>query len=86
MNNERTKLKPSEIAGMWGISQETVIRFIKSGDLPAIDISPRRATKPQYLVDVSDLEAFERSRQVDPDVKPAKRTKRKKPAGFKEYV
>ena len=63
---EKRKLTPPEIARQYGVSPDKVLIWIRSGALRAIDASATAGERPRYLVDVEDLEAFERSRQVVP--------------------
>lgn len=62
----RTKLSTHEIAARFGISPDKVLSWIKSGELKAIDGATRRGIRPRYLIDETDLAAFEASRAVVP--------------------
>jgi len=73
---EKRKLTPPQIAAMFGVDVMKVHAWIKSGELKAIDAVEKRGQRPRYLVDVADLEVFERSRQVIPPSAPAPRRKR----------
>ncbi|MFV1968387.1 MAG: helix-turn-helix domain-containing protein, partial [Pirellulaceae bacterium] len=73
----RTKLTPPELASRWGISPEKVVAWVRSGELRAIDASTRRGGRPRYLIDISDVEAFERRRAVAPPPPSSTRTHRK---------
>ncbi|MDZ4780097.1 MAG: helix-turn-helix domain-containing protein [Planctomycetia bacterium] len=81
---ERSKLSPPQLAKLWGISTEKVLTWIRSGELKAIDAVSRRGERPRYLIDVRDLEAFERSRSTSPVVDPSPRRKRT-PEGVMEF-
>jgi hypothetical protein len=61
----RRKFTPPQVAQLWGISTVKVISWIRSGELHAIDGATRRGQRPRYLVDASDLEAFERARSTE---------------------
>lgn len=63
-NGKKQKLTPREVGELWGVSPDTVIAWIRSGELHAIDGSQRRGGKPRYLVDLDDLRDFERRRAV----------------------
>ncbi len=82
----RTKLTPPQIAKRFGIDVNKILGWIRSGELRAIN-GARKAngTKPRFLVDVADLEAFERSRQVSPPPAPAPRARRSKPSDVIQY-
>ena len=61
---QRTKLTPAEIARRWGIKSHKVLAWIRSGELRAINAAETMTGRPRYLVDVKDLAAFERAREV----------------------
>ena len=63
-DTHRTKLTPPEIARRWGIKAHKVLAWIHSGELRAINAAERLGGRPRYLVDVADLAAFERGREV----------------------
>ena len=69
----KVKLTPPEVAKMWGITPEKVIAFIRSGELRAINVATRLGGRPRFLIDVSDLAAFEARRAVVPQTKPVRR-------------
>ncbi len=80
----KQKYTPPEIAKLWGGSPDKVVGWIRSGELRAIDASSKRGKRPRYLVDLTDLEDFERSRQVIADPKPTPR-RRKQTDGVIEF-
>ena len=80
---QRTKLTPPEIARRWGIKSQKVLAWIHSGELRAINAAECLAGRPRYLVDVEDLAAFERAREVVS--RKAKSLKRSSNAGITEY-
>jgi excisionase family DNA binding protein len=62
----KRKMTPPEVAKLWGVSLDKITYWIASGDLRAIDASTKRGQRPRYLIDSSDLEAFEKSRAIVP--------------------
>lgn len=72
----KKKLTPPEVAKLFGVEPGKIIAWIKSGELRAIDGATRRGGRPRYLVDVADIEAFERARQIVPERASAPRRKR----------
>lgn len=73
---EKRKLTPPEVARLWGITGDKVIRFIRAGELRAINAaSPGRNRRPRYLIDVDDLADFERRREAGPAPKPLRKRK-----------
>lgn len=61
---QRKKMTPPQVAERFGVDVAKVHAWIRAGELRAIDGATRRGERPRYLVDVDDLEAFERARAV----------------------
>lgn len=57
-------LKVAEVADRLRVSRLTVVSWIRSGLLAAIDVAPAGATNRQYRVNEADLAAFERLRST----------------------
>ena len=75
----RTKLKPAEVAGAWGVDVGKVLAWIHAGELPAVDVSKRRGGRPRWRIDVADLAAFEASRRnVQPKITSTPRRSRRR--------
>lgn len=55
---------PPEIAVELGVRPETIVGWIKSGELPAVDVSRLDAIKPRFKVRRADLETFLQRRSV----------------------
>ena len=86
MTASRTKLTPPELGKQWGISPDKIVGFIRSGELPAIDISTNRdSPRPRYLIDRADIQAFEAARAVVPPAPKIKRRRRRRDPAVKEY-
>lgn len=67
---DRTKIRPPELARQWGVGVHTVLDWIRSGQLRAIDVSRAPGVcRPRYLIDRSDLAAFEQRRLAGPPPK-----------------
>lgn len=77
MEGERTKITPPQLAAKWGVATEKIVFFIRTGELRAIDASMRQGERPRYLIDLADVEAFEKRREV---AAPKKYTRRPKAA------
>lgn len=58
--NERTHLTPPQAAARLGIAPESVLEFIRRGELRAANLG--RATRPRWRISVCDLQAFLDSR------------------------
>jgi hypothetical protein len=83
-NTARHKVTPPELAARWGVAPEKILFWIRAGELRAIDASLLRGSKkPRFLIDESDIEAFEAARQVAaPLPTPRRRKKKTLPTGF----
>lgn len=57
-------LTPSEVAKLLRVSYEKVLNWIRSGKLTAANLSD--GLRPRYRIERGDVEAFLRSRQVQP--------------------
>jgi hypothetical protein len=62
----KTKYTPSQLAAMWGVGKTKILALIRSGELRAINLATKRSGRPRYAIDLADIEAFERARQVVP--------------------
>ena len=62
--NSPDKLTPPELARRWRISPDKVLNWIRSGELRAMNAATKQTGRPRYLVDPSDVEAFEARRTV----------------------
>lgn len=81
-DKKKCKATPPEIAARFGVDVSKVHAWIKSGELKAFNAATRVGQRPRYLVDETDLEAFELARAVVPATKQVRRKKKPLPAGF----
>ena len=65
-------LTPSEIANRFGCKPETVIAWIRSGELAAIDLARRGSLRPRYRISPEALATFEQTRSVVPRTPPVR--------------
>ncbi|MFN0199332.1 MAG: helix-turn-helix domain-containing protein, partial [Planctomycetaceae bacterium] len=79
-----TYLTPPAIAQRLGVSPETVIGWIRSGELEAINVAQRGKSRPRYRVSPQSLADWELRRSVVTSVSPIRRPRRD-PA-IKSYV
>lgn len=77
---------PKEIAIKHRVSQHTVLGWIHSGQLIAIDISDPKSRRRKYRVSRASLEAFHAERQVMPKNAAAKSRGANDQAEVKEFV
>lgn len=77
----QTKMTPPQLAKRWGVAPAKVVAWILSGELRAINAATNpNGERPRYLIDVSDVDLFERSRAVVAPRPAAKQRRRPKPA------
>ena len=70
---------PDEIAERFGVSPETVMAWLRAGELGGLNVSrSANSKKPRYRITSASLAAFEAARAVTP---PAPRAARRKQAG-----
>jgi hypothetical protein len=63
---QRRKFSVPQVAMMLGVADAKIIAWIKAGELRAVNLARSRNGRPRYAIDVADIEAFERSREVVP--------------------
>ena len=80
-------LIPREVAKLLKVSPDTVLNWIRTGQLKAYNVASLNSSRPSYRVDPEALEQFKRLRQVLPP--PPKQRRRKPRYGsdttFKRY-
>ena len=74
---------PPEIAKRLRVSPETVIGWIRAGELLAINVASRTATRPRFRIKAEDLEAFELRRSAVPT--PTTRRRRRPTPGVIQF-
>ena len=77
--SRKTKLTPPELARQWGIDVAKVLKWIKSGELRAVNLATTRTGRPRYAIDQADMAIFEAARTVQPPA-PRVRRRRRDPA------
>jgi hypothetical protein len=70
---------PPEVARRYRVKPDTVIDWIKSGELRAIDVSRPGSQRPRFRIDPADLVAFENKRLAKPQSAPKARRRAKDP-------
>ena len=70
------------------MSTKKIAEFIKSGELRAMDVSTRQEKRPRYLIDRTDIAAFEAARAVVPDggESTTRRLRQRAAVGVKQFV
>jgi excisionase family DNA binding protein len=75
-------LTPPEVARRLRVNPDKVLRWIRSGELRAVNLAAGPAGRPRWRVDAADLAVFDARRSARPA--PAAR-RRKRPAEVIEY-
>jgi excisionase family DNA binding protein len=66
-----------DVSGRYGVSEHTVLTWIKSGELRAVNVGRRPdAGKPRWRISEGALEAFEQLRTASPAPPRKKRQRR----------
>ncbi len=69
--------KPKEVATHYGVGHMKVLRWIRQGIMPALDVSEEGSPRKRYLISDAHMAEFERNRMTQPQPKqPAKRKRR----------
>ncbi|WP_144996389.1 MerR family transcriptional regulator [Polystyrenella longa] len=77
---QREVMTPPQLAQRWGVKPFKVLGWIRSGELPAMDISTNRGVgRPRFKVLMTDVLAFEQRRKVQTPIKPQRRVRRSDP-------
>ena len=78
-------LSVSQIAERYAVKTETVLAWIHSGSLIAIDVSTARKL-PRWRITAESLARFEESRLSQPPVAVEKQKRPKRDKGYVKYV
>lgn len=78
------RLTPPAVARRYGVAPETVVGWIRAGELAAINVAAPGTIRPRFRVSPSALEAFERRRSATPSPKQPRR-RRRVPDGTRSY-
>jgi hypothetical protein len=77
---------PPKIARRYGVATSKVIDWIRTGDLPALNLARRECLRPRYSVTPEALQQFEQSRAVIPDGgESTTRRLRRQPSNVKDF-
>ena len=82
------RLKPLEIAEMFGVKTTKVLHWIKTGQLRAVNIHHEpNGEKPRYMIAQDDLRAFEAARSAVANTPPSPAPRRRTSAtnGVRKY-
>lgn len=77
-------LSVHDVCERYGVSEHTVLGWIRSGELRAVNVGRRPGgKKPRWRIPQTELEAFELARITTPP--PPQRSRRKRPADVIEF-
>lgn len=80
------RLTPPQVARQYGVAPETVVNWIRSGELRAINVAAHGTKRPRFRIDPADLAAFEAAREVAAPVQAARGRRRQPALNYVEYV
>jgi len=76
----------NEIAVRFAVTEHTVLGWIRSGELKAINVGRTTAAKkPRWRIPAAALEAFEAARSATPPATTTRTPRRRRPADVIEY-
>ncbi len=78
---ESDTLTPPEIAGQLSVSNDTVLAWIRNGELKASNIAARTSTRPKWIVRKAELDTFLKNRQPETNGKRSTKIE----SSFKRY-
>ena len=84
-NLDSRKVTPPQLARRWGVSADKVLTFIRSGELPAMNLAMRQGGRPRYRIDEGDIADFELRRTVQASPPKARSGRRKRPNEVIEF-
>ena len=75
-----------QVAERYGVGQHTVLRWIRDGELRAIDVRRTRAARrPGWRISQAAIEAWEQARSATPTQPPTRRRRPKAAAVIEFY-
>lgn len=78
--------KVRDVMSRCAVTQNTVLGWIRSGELAAINVARKPGTKPAWRIPAAALEAFEAARAATPPSSAAPRSRhRRQPAGVIQF-
>ena len=77
ITEEQKFLTPPQVAEYLGVSHIKILRFIISGELPAIDLASNRGGRPRWHVSREDLDDFLKRRASTPPLPPIRKRRKR---------
>jgi excisionase family DNA binding protein len=72
----RVKLTPPQLAKRYGVSPDKVLTWIRAGELRAVNVASRPGERPRWLIDETDVAAFEARRAAQATARVPRRSRR----------
>jgi len=69
-------MSPRQAARLIGVAVSKILTWVRSGEMPAINVASVRCGKPQYRILPHHLAQWERGRMAAPPPRPRRRRKR----------
>lgn len=85
MTEGRTHFRVSEIAAARDVKTDTVLAWIASGQLTAVNVAMQANGRPRWRIAATALEAFDRSRSSQPTPKARPRRRRRQGAAIEFF-
>jgi excisionase family DNA binding protein len=76
---------PPQLAKRLGVDSDKVLRWIRSGQLVAVDMVTTQGGRPRYRISLEEVLAFEKRRTVSKPPSPSPRKKPPKQDGIIEF-
>lgn len=78
-------LTPNELAARYGVGVHKVLRWIKSGELVAVNVASDLRKRPQWVITADALRMFEKGRQSQSTPRAERRRKKSKEGVIEFY-
>lgn len=77
--NARAKSTVPQLADEYGVTQHTVLGWIRSGELAAVNVARKSGGRPQWRISREAIERFEAGRTATPKPAATKTRRQKSP-------
>lgn len=84
VNVNRQNLRPKDVCELLGVGIETVLSWIKSGDLEASNIG--QGSRPRWLIQSAAVDAFLKSRSNKIETAPAETSRKRRSRSRRRHM